>query len=40
MIDKIKDFAKDTAADFGMVWDFRPNVLICCVILGIVLFWI
>ena len=38
--DLVKDFVTDTAADFVVVWEDRPNVLIWCTIAGILLLWI
>lgn len=40
IIEVTKEFIFDTAYDFKATWDYRPNVLIWCVIFGLMLLWI
>lgn len=40
ILNDVRKFIEDTAHDFQSVWEFRPNVLIWCIIFGTLLFWI
>ena len=39
ILNDVRKFIEDTAHDFQSVWEFRPNVLIWCIIFGTLLFW-